>query len=163
MRTPLGRIVIAALVVLGTASCAQPVQQADKSAFLQLIGQLPHKGEFFTEAAVDTAAPSMPVLLSLSEDDLAGQDIYPFLALSRGLCDRVGPRRYAVEHFAAIAHPQIQLAWASMLFDKGDASPEIIRYLGAVLRSNNRSKDLAELLGPGFAEFRDRVRKAVGQ
>ena len=142
--------------------CTHTISPSDKSAFLKLIAELPHKGEFFTDAAIDKAAPSAEVLLKLTPQDLTGQDLYWFLALSRGLCDRDGPRQYAVQHFTAVAHPEIQMFWAVILFDKGTGSPEIVRYLDAALNSDEKAQNLAKIVGPHFSEFRGRVRRAAG-
>lgn len=99
----------------------------------------------------------MPVLLALDEKDLEGYDLYPFAALSRGLCDKKPYREYVVAHFKDIRHPSLQLLWAAMLFDEKAASPEIKQFLSTALHSEQRSKVLQEIVGPQFEDFKKRV------
>jgi len=149
------------LTILLSVSPWQAVNQvsaAQKKDFIQLIKTLPHKGEFYTDAAVKKARPYLPVLLSLTEKDIGMYDIYPFLALSRGLCDRKAQRDYAVRHFAKISHPTLKLGWGVMLFDSGATSPEIVHFLRAALEAEDQSKSLAEMLGPEYESFRRRVK-----
>jgi hypothetical protein len=146
----------------------------EKKRFLNLLAELPHAGEFYTDESVTKAAPYTRVLLSLTDEDLRrfvaerekidakdvkDPDLYPFLALSRGLLDREGPREYGVKHFGEIAHPVIRLAWAVMLFNEKAASPEIVKYLRSALESKERSKVLTQMLGPDFEDFKRRVKE----
>ena len=107
------------------------------------------------------ASPDIRVLLALAPEDISKRDLYPFAALSRGLCDLAGPRTYAVRHFAEIAHPEMKLFWAVALFDRKAASPEIVAFLKAALRSKEQAKILAESLGPGFTDLKKRVTDAI--
>ena len=71
-----------------------------KKDFIELLKTLfPVKGEFYTDEAIDKSQNYVPVLFALTEKDIENYDIYPFLALSRGLCDRNIHRDYAVRHF----------------------------------------------------------------
>ena len=133
------------------------VSDAQKKEFIQMLDTLPHEGEFYTAAAIDKAGPYLPVLLALTEKDLEQLDIYPFAAMSRGLCDRKQHRAYAVRHFAEIRHPMLQLAWAAMLFDAGASSPEIVRFLRKALKDEKQSQLLSEMIGPEFEQFKKRV------
>ena len=76
-------------------SAATQISDAQKKDFLNLLKTLPHKGEFFTDDAIKTGGPYLPVLFSLTDKDIEGYDIYPFAALSRGLCDVKEHRQYA--------------------------------------------------------------------
>lgn len=127
--------------------------------FIKLLATLPRKGGLFTAEAAREAAPYLPVLLSLNEQDLAGCDLYPFAAVGRALADDERNRAYAVAHFASIRHTELKLFWAAMLFDAGDASPEIARYLRAALDDPRRSELLAGMIGPDFKFFRRKVRR----
>jgi hypothetical protein len=80
----------------------------------------------------------VPVLFALTEKDIAKYDIYPFAAISRGLCDQKKHRDYAVRHFAEIRHPDLKLFWGAILFDAGAASPETVHFLRDVLESPSR-------------------------
>ena len=154
------RTVLALWVMLPIA-CASNGTPSDKAAFVKLVRELPHQGEFLTDTANDRAAPSIGLLVSLRSEDLAGQDLYPFLALSQGLCDREVPRRYAIEHFREFGHPDLKMFWAAVLFDRGSQSGEIVRYLDTSLKSDEEAKRLAEIVGPTFPGFSERVRKAA--
>ena len=61
------------------------VSDTQKKDFIELLKTLPHKGEFFTEDAIKTAAPYLPVLFALTDKDIEGYDTYSFAALSAGL------------------------------------------------------------------------------
>ena len=134
------------------------ISDAQKKDFIELLKTLPVKGEFFRDEAIEKAGPYMPVLFALSEKDIEKYDIYPFLALSRGLCDRKSYRSYAVRHFSEIRHPELKLGWGAMLFDAGAKSPDIARYLEEALESESQSKILAEMLGPNYEDFQRRVK-----
>ncbi len=138
------------LLVLAAApsQAEKEVTATEKKAFLKLLAKLPTRGEFFTDEAVQKAVPHTRVLLALTQDDLAKYDIYPFLALSRGLLDRQEQREYGVKHFGKIAHPMIKLFWGSVLFDAKAASPEIDTFLRAALESKEQAQLLSEILGP---------------
>jgi len=98
------------------------------------------------------------VLLALTEKDLEKRDIYPFLALSRGLIGHKEARQYGITNFAKIAHPTIKLSWAVLLFTANEASsPEIVVFLRKALDSKEKARILSEMLGPGFEEFKEQV------
>jgi hypothetical protein len=118
---------------------------------------LPHKGEFFTDDAIKTAGPYLPVLFALTDKDIEGYDIYPFAALSRGLCDNKEHRQYATVHFGDIRHSMLKLFWAAMLFNEGNTSAEVVRFLQDALKSEAKAKLLGEITGPNFADFKARV------
>jgi hypothetical protein len=139
------------------ARAGQGALDARKKEFIDLLKTLPTKGEFYTEEAVRRASPYLPSLFSLTEKDIEGYDFYPFIAISRGLGDHKEHRSYAVAHFAEIRHPGLKLFWAAMLFDSGDISPEIVRYLRDALDEPEQADLLAQLVGPGFKSFRRKV------
>jgi len=151
-------IVLAILLALTSCQTDDKVSDAQKNAFIELLKTLPHKGEFYTEEAIEKAKPYLPVLFSLTEKDIDGHDIYPFLAVSRGLCDRKEQRDYAAFHFAEIRHPILKLGWGVMLFDANAASPEIVRFLREALESEKQAKLLSEMLGPGFEKFQQQIK-----
>jgi hypothetical protein len=148
----------ALLLASWPALARQEASDAQKRQFTELLKTLPHKGEFYTDEAVRRAGPYLPVLFSLTEKDIGGYDLYPFAAISRGLADDKQHRAYAVAHFAEIRHPELKLFWAAMLFDAGDASKEIVRYLNDALDDQKRAEVLAEMVGPDFKFFRRKVR-----
>ena len=137
----------------------EKVTAAEKKEFLKLLKSLPTKGEFFTDEAIDKAAPYIRVLLALDAKDLEGYDLYPFLALSGGLLERKKQRDYGVKHFATIAHSTLKPFWAVVLFDKKAASPEIVKYLQAALESEEQSRFLSEIVGPDFDKFKKRMKE----
>ncbi len=147
-------------LALGFAEPDQVVTEAEKKAFLELLGTLPTRRESFTKEAIEKAAPHTRVLLALTSKDIGELDLYPFLALSSGLASRNDTREYAVANFAKIAHPTLKLAWASMLLDQKAASPEIITFLRKAIESKDDSKSLAGMLGPTYEDFRARVIEA---
>jgi len=140
-----------------TAQETKEVSASEKKSFLKLLRTLQVKGEFFTEEAVLRAGPRLRVLLALTEKELAGLDIYPFLALSRGMCDHKEYREYGALHFGAIRHPVFKLFWGAVLFDEKAATPEIVEYLQSALKSKDQSKTLSEMPGPNYENFRERV------
>lgn len=146
-------------ILLSLAPCQALNQISDgqKRDFIQLLKTLPVKGEFFTDEAIDKAGRYLPVLFALTEKDIEKYDIYPFLALSRGLCDRKVHRDYAVRHFGEIRHPILKLGWGAMLFDADATSPEIVQVLRSALETEQQSKILSEMLGPNYDDFRRRV------
>jgi hypothetical protein len=99
------------------------------------------------------------VLLALTPKDIGRRDLYPFLALSRGLLDRKPQREYGVKHFGKIAHPQIKLFWGAVLFDEKAASPEMVAFLRAALESKEQAKLLSQMLGPRSQDFKKRVKE----
>lgn len=135
------------------------VGSAEKKAFLELLKTLPTRGEFFTEESVQRAAPHTHVLLALTVQDIGKHDIYPFLALSRGLLDRKALREYGARNFPRIAHPTIKLFWAAVLFDEKPATAEIARFLRAALACKNQTDELSQMLGPDFEQFKKRVKE----
>jgi hypothetical protein len=145
------------LFLIPDQAVTNQISDAQKNEFIELLKTLPHKGEFFTEEAVKRAAPYLPVLFALTEKDIEAYDIYPFAAISRGLCDAKEHRRHASNHFAEIRHPMLKLFWAAMLFDSEDSSPEIARFLQDSLKSEHGAKTLAEIVGPNFEDFKRRV------
>ena len=148
---------LAILLAFTTGQHTKQVSDTQKADFIRLLKTLPVKGEFYTNAAVKKAGPYLPVLFALTEDDIKGYDLYPFIALSRGLCDQKKRRDYAVRHFAEIRHPTIKLFWAVMLFDAGVRKPEIVLLLKDALKSEAQAELLSEALGPGFGDFKKRV------
>src|SRR5262249_11499346 len=144
-------------LALGQAQPDKAVTAAEKREFLEALAKLPSRGEFFTEDAVTKAVPYTRVLLALTEKDLENRDLYPFLALSRGLIDRKEPRQYGIANFGKIAHPTIKLFWAAGLFDETLSSPEIVTFLRKALDSKEEARTLSQMAGPGFEEFRERV------
>ena len=78
-------ILMMLLVLTPQQSAANQISDAQKKDFLNLLKTLPHEGEFFTDDAIKTAGPYLPVLFALTDKDIDGYDIYPFAALSRGV------------------------------------------------------------------------------
>ncbi len=148
-------------LAVGFADSDKPVSGAEKKEFLELLADLPAKGEFFTDEAVKKAAPHTRVLLALTEKDLEKYDLYAFLALSRGLMDHQESREYCLKHFKDIQHPTIKLAWAVGLFDKKGSSQEILDFLCRVVDSKDDSKTLSLMLGPGYEDFKEQVKATV--
>lgn len=128
-----------------------------KSRSSSICSTLPLKGEFYTDDAVKKAAPYLSVLLALTEKDIENYEIYPFLAISRGLCDHQEHRDYVVRNFAKIKHPKLKLFFTVILFDSHEASPEIHKFLRDALVSKEQAPLLAEILGPEFESFQKRV------
>jgi len=156
----IGFILLMLLVLTPQQTPASQISDAQKKDFLNLLKTLPHKGEFFTDDAIKTAGPYLPVLFALTDKDVEGYDIYPFAALSRGLCDIKEHRKYATAHFAEIHHSELKLFWAAMLFNEGDPSAEVVRFLKAALKSEAQAKLLSEITGPNFEDFKARVNAA---
>jgi hypothetical protein len=144
---------------IGQVQAEKDVTDAEKKAFLKELAKLPTKGEFFTEEAIKKAAPSVRVLLALTEKDLENYDLYPFLALSSGLMEHKEPRQYGATHFAKIAHPEIKLAWAIGLFDEEKPSAEVVLFLRKSLDSEQGARLLSAMLGFAFEDFKERVIK----
>lgn len=151
--------ILAIFLAVTTSQALSPsqVSSARKDEFIALLKKLPTEGEFYTKESVGKAAPYLPVLFALTEKDVAKLDLYPFLAISRGLCDREDSRAYAAHHFADIRHPKLKLFWGAMLFDERDSSPDIVEFLRRALGSKEQSRWLAEALGPEFENFKRRV------
>lgn len=148
---------IAILLVLTPSQSMSQVSDAQKQEFIELLKTLPTKGDFYTDEAVEKARPYLPVLFALTEKDIEKYDIYPFAAISGGLCDHKEHRAYAVRHFAEIHHPELKLFWGVKLFDAGEASPEIVRFLRDALESDVQAKLLGEILGPQFDDFKKQI------
>ena len=148
---------LAALLLFAPGQASDQISDLRKQEFINLLRTLPTKGEFYTDEAVLKAAPFLPVLLALTEKDLEKYDIYPFAAISRGLCDHSRHRVYAVRNFGKIGHPKLKLFWGAMLFDSDDSSPEIERFLRDALASEEQAKLLSDILGPEFESFKKRV------
>jgi hypothetical protein len=146
-------------LAVSPSQAEKEVTAADKKDFLELLGKLPTKGEFFTDEAVQKAVPHTRVLLALTPKDIEKYDIYPFLALSRGLLDRKEQREYGVKHFGKIAHPTIKLFWGAVLFDEKGASAEVVTFLRAALESKEQSEVLSQMIGPNFEDFKKRLKE----
>ena len=153
----IGLILLMFLALTPQQSATSQISDAQKKDFLNLLKTLPHKSEFFTDDAIKTAGPYLPVLFALTEKDIDGYDIYWFAALSRGLCDIKEHRQYATAHFGEIRHSTLKLFWAAMLFDERNPSTEVVRFLKDALKSEAQAKLLAEITGPHFADFKARV------
>lgn len=136
----------------------EQISDLQKKEFIELLKTLPTKGEFYTEESNKKAASYLRVLFALTEKDIEA-DIYPYLAISRGICDQKEYRDYAVKQFAEIKHPLMKLFWAAMLFNEKTTSKEIILFLKQALESPTQEKQLAEILGPNFKEFQKRVKE----
>ena len=149
--------VLTILLLLAPIQASSKISASQKQEFLEILTTLPTRGEFYTDDAVQKAGPYLPVLLSLTEKDVEGHDIYRLAAISRGLCDVEDHREYASRHFSEIKHPQLKLLWAAMLFEAGVPSPETRNFLRIALASKNQSQLLSDTLGPSFDSFRDRV------
>lgn len=139
---------------------ADQISEAQKKQFVEVLRTLPQRGEFFTEDAVKTAGPYLPVLFALTDKDIEGYDIYPFMAISRGLCDVKEYRLYANNHFADIHHSQLKLFWAAMLFEGSNPSPQIVTYLKLALKSDTQAKLLAEMAGSDYEDLKRRIEAA---
>ena len=144
-------------LILFPVQGSNQVTDRQKQEFINLLGTLPTKGEFYTDEAVIDATAYVPVLFALTEKDIEKYDIYPFLAISRGLCELREQREYAVRNFASIRHAELKLFWGGVLFDLGSTSPEIERFLRDALQSKEQSKVLSEMMGPKFESFKKRV------
>jgi hypothetical protein len=142
---------------IGQSQSANAVTDAEKKDFVKLLATLPTRGEFFAEDAIQKAAPYTRVLLALTEKDLDNRDPYPFVALSVGLMGHKEAREYAAANFGKIAHPQIKLGWAIMLFRHGTAPPEVLPYLRKAVVTEPEGNFG---LGPGFEDFKDNVIRA---
>jgi hypothetical protein len=153
----IGFILLTLLVITPQQPPANQISDAQKKDFLQLLKTLPYKGEFFTDDAIKTAGPYLPVLFALTDKDIEGYDTYLLVALSAGLCAHENHRQYATTHFSEIKQSELKLGWAAMLFDFGKPSPEIVRFLRDALKSPARAKVLSEMIGPNFANFKRRV------
>ena len=154
------KIFLLTCVVLSffAAFAFQDATEAQKKEFLELLRKLPTKGEFYTEESVQKAKPYLPVLLSLTENDIEKyNDLYPFVALSSGLSVDKENRVYVLTHFAEIRHPDLKMFWAAMLFNAGDVSQDIVNHLLNALQQPARKKLLSEIVGPDFKFFRRKV------
>jgi hypothetical protein len=142
------------------AQVANEISEAQKKQFVELLKTLPFKGEFFTEDAVKTAGPYLPVLFALTDKDIEGYDLYPFVAISRGLFEVREHRLYANNHFADIRHSELKLFWAAMLFKYGKPSSQIVQYLKLALKSDTQARQLAEMAGPHYEDLKRRIEAA---
>jgi hypothetical protein len=133
------------------------VSDVQKEDLIKLLKMLPVKSEFYTDEAINKAQNSMPILFAFSEKDLEKYDIYPFLALSRGLADRKNHQEYAVKHFLEIQHPTLKLFWGSVLFNENAVSPEIVKFLKGALKLEKQAQILSEMLGPKYKIFKQQV------
>jgi hypothetical protein len=136
------------------------VTAADKKAFFKLLATLPTRGEFFAEEGIAKAVPYTRVLLSLTEDDLKGRDIYPFLALGAGLMAHKEAREVGLKSFDQITYPMLKLSWAAMLIRQPDPPRQVVTFLKKALDSPEDGKTLAMMMGPGFPAFKKSVKDA---
>src|SRR5262245_50941326 len=162
---------MSASLFLFALALAQPqpekaVTDAEKKEFFKLLTTLPTRGEFFTEEGIAKAVPYTRVLLSLTEDDLKGRDIYPFLALSAGLMAHKKSREVGLKSFHQISHPTLKLSWAAMLIRQPDPPRHVVDVLKKALDSPEDAKTLSAMMGPGFPAFKkmvnDTFEKGVG-
>jgi hypothetical protein len=151
------RVVLAMILMSLTIQENSSVSKQQKEAFIQLLQALPTKGEFFTDEAVKEAGPYISVLFALTESDVENYDLYGFLAISRGLSEDAKYRRFGVQNFNKIQHKKLKLFWAAVLFDQGSSSPLIEQFLRDALASPEQSKDLSEMMGPGFDALRKKL------
>ena len=156
---------MSASLFLIALALAQPqpekaVTDAEKKAFFKLLVTLPTRGEFFTEEGIAKAVPYTRILLSLTEDDLKGRDIYPFLALSAGLMAHKETREVGLKSFDQIAHPVLKLSWAAMLIRQPDPPRHVTAFLKKALDSPEDTKTLAAMMGRGFPAFKKSVNDA---
>jgi hypothetical protein len=146
------------LLALMPYQMGHQISDAQKKEFIKLLQSLPFEGEFYTDEAIQKAGPYLPVLFALTEKDIKKYPIYPFAAVSRGMCDQKRHREYAARHFTEIRHPELKLFWAAMLFDaEGGASPEVVQFLKDALGSKEQAKVLYQIVGPDFEGFKRRV------
>ncbi len=142
---------------IGLSQVPLRASAGEKKAFIELVKTLPSRGEFFTEAAVERAAPYIRVLFALTQKDIENYSFYPFAALSYGFVQRKELRHYGVKYFGNIAHPEMKLFWAVLLFNADAASPEVRRHLRDCLKSKEQARELAMILGPDFEDFKKRL------
>ncbi|NUP96987.1 MAG: hypothetical protein HUU28_12575 [Planctomycetaceae bacterium] len=138
----------------------QPVTAKEKQELIQLIMEAPTQGEFLAEEGVEQLAPHIRTLFALTSADVDKEHIYPFVALSYGLCQQESGWRYGVEHFDEIQHPLLQLFWGALLFKQDHASPAIVDYLQRILDTPELRNELEPIVGPEFPSFEQRVRTA---
>jgi len=155
-------IIWASLVIpfcLGACQMQGGISLKQKRNFIDLVKELPagSGGEIYTADAITQANPYLPVLLALDDVDVGMEDIYPFIALSRGLCDQAQNRDYVIRNFSEIRHPVLKLVWGVMLFDAGSASPGIVQFLKNSLKSKKQSQILSEALGDDFSDLQKRL------
>ena len=94
------------------------------------------------------------MLLALTKQDIKNDDeLYPVLALSRGLLDRKEQQAYGRSRFSKIAHPDIRLFWGTV---KGGFAGNR-GLLRQALAAKEEAKKMAEWLGPDFDDFRKRL------
>src|SRR5262245_60549019 len=162
---------MSASLFLIACALAQPqpesaITDAEKKEFFKLLATLPTRGEFFAEEGIAKAVPHTRVLLSLTEDDLKGRDIYPFLALSAGLMAHKEARETGLKNFDKISHPTLKLSWAAMLIRQPDPQRHVVAFLKKSLDSPDDAKTLSAMMGPGFPAFKKSVKdtfeKGVG-
>lgn len=150
-------ILVSLILTLASNQESTPITNEQKQQFLARLETLPTRGEFYTDEAVREALVYLPVLFALTEADIQEYDIYPFLALSRGLFEHRQVRNYSVRNFGKILHAELKLFWGAMIFDSKEASPEIKRFLRRALKSKSQAAILSEMLGPKFQSFKKRV------
>lgn len=67
-------ILLTLLVITPQQAPASQISEAQKKDFLNLLKTLPTKSEFFTDDAIKTAGPYLPVLFALTDKDIEGYD-----------------------------------------------------------------------------------------
>lgn len=133
--------------------------QPSEERFVKLLFTLPRNEELLTDEAIKKAGPYLPVIFDLTEKDLEKYKVAPYgIAVVLGsLCSREEYKDYEVSHFADIRHPEEKLFLGSILFEKGAASPEIVQFLRDALEDEERAKELSEMIGPHFQDFKARL------
>ncbi len=128
---------------------------SQKAELIALMQRLPSTGDGYAPETETQLAPFLPALLALTEEDLVefDNDIYPFVAVLAILFQTPDHREYAVQHFADIRHPDLQLFVAAALFDMDLASNDIVHFLRLAMEDDDDRTRLAEIIGPDFKMF----------
>ena len=150
-------LAITLILAFAIPSPAQDSSAAQRKEFLELLKSLPIKGEFYAEESIRKVTPYLPVLLSLTQEDIEKYDFYFFAALSAGLSTEKTNRSYVLTHFAGIRHPTLKLFWAVLLMKANEVSPEVVRYLRDALNDPNQAQTVSEMTGPDFKFFKRKV------
>ena len=155
------KILLVGLAV-GLAQAPKEPTDADKQAFFKLLVNLPtqpagHGPPVFTKEALKKAAPSAPVLFTLTEKDLERKEIQGLQILAWQLAGNNEARQYGVKNFAGIAHPSIKLWWSVGLFEAKAAPPEVVVFLRRALEAGVGATEAWFGYGPRFQEFKERV------
>jgi len=67
-----------------------------------------------------------------------------------------------VLHFNDIRHPELRLFWGAVLFNRNSASPQVVQFLRDALTSGEQIRQLKEIEGPQFDEFKRHVLVPAG-